>query len=84
MAVDVELVGDGWEHFVGGRGCVGWNSRVKTCSNVLIGKSSRSTAASFVMIPGFTAPLVCARESVSMLIFVNAMIPSPGETAGAW
>jgi pimeloyl-ACP methyl ester carboxylesterase len=33
---------------------------------------------------GFTAPLVCARTRVRMLIFVNAMIPLPGETAGAW
>ena len=33
---------------------------------------------------GFTAPLVLARASVRRLIFVNAMIPLPGETAGAW
>ena len=33
---------------------------------------------------GFTAPLVCARKAVSGLIFVNGMIPQPGETAGAW
>ena len=33
---------------------------------------------------GFTAPLVCARVSVQRLVFVNAMIPIPGETAGAW
>jgi pimeloyl-ACP methyl ester carboxylesterase len=33
---------------------------------------------------GFTAPLVCAREAIRGLIFVNAMIPQPGETAGAW
>jgi pimeloyl-ACP methyl ester carboxylesterase len=33
---------------------------------------------------GFVAPLVCARAPVRMLIFVNAMIPRPGETAGAW
>jgi pimeloyl-ACP methyl ester carboxylesterase len=33
---------------------------------------------------GFTAPLVCARAPVRMLVFVNAMIPLPGETAGAW
>lgn len=32
----------------------------------------------------FTAPLVCARASVRSLILVNAMIPCPGETAGAW
>jgi pimeloyl-ACP methyl ester carboxylesterase len=33
---------------------------------------------------GFTAPLVCKRVSPRMLVFVNAMIPLPGETAGAW
>jgi pimeloyl-ACP methyl ester carboxylesterase len=33
---------------------------------------------------GFTAPLVCARHAVAMLVFVNAMIPNPGETAGDW
>ncbi|HYV67360.1 MAG TPA: alpha/beta fold hydrolase [Myxococcales bacterium] len=33
---------------------------------------------------GFTAPLVCARVPVRMLVFVNAMIPLPGETAGEW
>jgi pimeloyl-ACP methyl ester carboxylesterase len=33
---------------------------------------------------GFTAPLVCARIRVRMLVFVNAMIPVPGETAGEW
>jgi pimeloyl-ACP methyl ester carboxylesterase len=32
----------------------------------------------------FTAPLVCARVRVRMLVFVNAMIPVPGETAGEW
>jgi pimeloyl-ACP methyl ester carboxylesterase len=33
---------------------------------------------------GFIAPLVCMRVCVRMLIFVNAMIPLPDETAGAW
>ena len=33
---------------------------------------------------GFTAPLVCAHAPVKMIVFVNAMIPRPGETAGAW
>jgi pimeloyl-ACP methyl ester carboxylesterase len=33
---------------------------------------------------GFTAPLVCAQVRVRMLVFVNAMIPVPGETAGEW
>ena len=35
-------------------------------------------------LAGFTAPLVCARAPVRMLVFVNAMIPKPGETAGEW
>ena len=35
-------------------------------------------------LAGFTAPLVCARVPVRMIVFVNAMIPRPGETAGAW
>ena len=33
---------------------------------------------------GFTAPLVAAKVPVGELVFVNAMIPVPGETAGAW
>ncbi|MFK8906504.1 alpha/beta fold hydrolase [Streptomyces sp. YS-3] len=32
----------------------------------------------------FTAPLVCARLPVSLLVLVNGMIPRPGETAGEW
>jgi pimeloyl-ACP methyl ester carboxylesterase len=35
-------------------------------------------------LAGFTAPLVCARAPVRMVVLVNAMIPEPGETAGAW
>ncbi len=33
---------------------------------------------------GFTAPLVCERVPVHELVLVNAMIPSPGETARDW
>jgi pimeloyl-ACP methyl ester carboxylesterase len=33
---------------------------------------------------GFTVPLVCARHHVDMLVFVNAMLPEPGESAEAW
>jgi pimeloyl-ACP methyl ester carboxylesterase len=32
----------------------------------------------------FTAPLVCARAPVDLLVLVNGMIPRPGETAGEW
>lgn len=33
---------------------------------------------------GFTAPIVAERVPLRMLMLVNAMIPLPGETAGAW
>jgi pimeloyl-ACP methyl ester carboxylesterase len=33
---------------------------------------------------GFIAPLVSAKVPARALVFVNAMIPSPGETPGAW
>ena len=33
---------------------------------------------------GFTAPLVAAKVPVSAIVFVNAMIPRPGETPGEW
>jgi len=33
---------------------------------------------------GFTAPLVATTVAVRALVLVNAMIPSPGETPGAW
>lgn len=33
---------------------------------------------------GFTAPLVAMAKPLRALVLVNAMIPAPGETAGAW
>ena len=33
---------------------------------------------------GFTAPLVCERVAVKLLVLVAAMIPLPGEPPGAW
>jgi pimeloyl-ACP methyl ester carboxylesterase len=33
---------------------------------------------------GFTAPLVCERAPVDLLVLVTAMIPSPGESPGQW
>jgi pimeloyl-ACP methyl ester carboxylesterase len=33
---------------------------------------------------GFIAPLVAAEVPVRALVFVNAMIPSPGESPGGW
>jgi pimeloyl-ACP methyl ester carboxylesterase len=49
-------------------------------------KDSGSTEVTLVAqsLGGFLAPLVCQQVPVQMLIFVNAMIPNPGETAGDW
>lgn len=33
---------------------------------------------------GLVAPIVCAHLPVTALVFVNAMIPTPGETGGEW
>ncbi|KAA9153865.1 alpha/beta hydrolase [Amycolatopsis acidicola] len=33
---------------------------------------------------GFTAPLVCERRKVDLLVMLNAMMPSPGEPPGDW
>jgi pimeloyl-ACP methyl ester carboxylesterase len=33
---------------------------------------------------GFTAPIVCTRRAVDMLVLLNAMIPVRGETFNAW
>jgi pimeloyl-ACP methyl ester carboxylesterase len=33
---------------------------------------------------GFTAPIVCTRRAVDVLVLLNAMIPQPGETFNAW
>ncbi|WP_424532984.1 alpha/beta hydrolase [Sphaerisporangium viridialbum] len=33
---------------------------------------------------GFTAPLVCERVPVDLLVLLTAMIPAPGESPGQW
>lgn len=33
---------------------------------------------------GFTAPLVCGRMSIALLVVGNAMVPRPGETFNRW
>ena len=33
---------------------------------------------------GFTAPLVCDRLRVALLVMLNAMVPVPGESGGEW
>ena len=33
---------------------------------------------------GFTAPIVCTRRPVDLVVLLNPMIPTPGETFNAW
>jgi pimeloyl-ACP methyl ester carboxylesterase len=72
-AVAVDLPGDDEQ-----AGLSAYTERVLeaigTCRVVLVAQS----------LGAFTAPLVCARATVRMLVLVNAMIPVPGETAGVW
>lgn len=35
-------------------------------------------------LAGFTAPLVCERVPVDLLVLLAAMVPAPGESAGEW
>ncbi len=35
-------------------------------------------------LAGFSAPLVCQRVPIDLLVLLNAMVPAPGETAGDW
>jgi pimeloyl-ACP methyl ester carboxylesterase len=35
-------------------------------------------------LAGFSAPLVCERSPVELLVLLNAMIPRPGETGAEW
>ena len=48
-----------------------------------IGDRTPVTIAAY-SLGAFTAPLVWQRVSARQVIFVNAMIPRPGETPGAW
>jgi pimeloyl-ACP methyl ester carboxylesterase len=47
-----------------------------------------SRAGDFIVVAqsmgGFVAPLLCSRVPVSLIILVNAMVPAPGESPGAW
>ncbi len=50
--------------------------------------SAAGDAADVVLVAqsmgGLTAPLVCDRLPVRLLVLLNAMVPRPGETGGDW
>ena len=62
------------------------NSGLAAYANIVIRAIAKRSDVILVAqsLAGFTAPLVCVRAPVRMVVFANAMIPQPGETAGAW
>ena len=47
-------------------------------------REPRETVLAAQSLGAFTAALVCTRVPVAMVVYVNAMIPLPGESPGAW
>ena len=43
-----------------------------------------ATWSSWATLGGFTAPLVCARVPVDLVVLLAAMIPAPGELFSDW
>ena len=60
----------------------GWSEYAETIVRTLDGRGPVVLVAQ--SLAGFSAPLVCGRVAVDLLVLVNAMIPLPGETGSAW
>jgi pimeloyl-ACP methyl ester carboxylesterase len=60
----------------------GWSEYADAVIEAISGREEVVVVAS--SLGGFTAPIVCARRPVNLLVLVNAMIPRPGETGNAW
>ena len=60
----------------------GWTEYAGAVSDALGDRTEVVVVAS--SMGAFTAPIVCTRRSVDLLVLLNAMIPVPGETFNAW
>jgi pimeloyl-ACP methyl ester carboxylesterase len=60
----------------------GWWDYADAVADAVEGREDVVVAAH--SLGGFTAPLVCTRRPVELVVFVAAMIPSPGERFDAW
>jgi pimeloyl-ACP methyl ester carboxylesterase len=60
----------------------GWSEYAAAVVDALGARSQVIVVAA--SMGGFTAPIVCARRPVDLLVLLNAMIPVPGETFNAW
>jgi pimeloyl-ACP methyl ester carboxylesterase len=60
----------------------GWTSY----SDTIVDSIGQRTGVVLVAqsLAGFSAPLVCERVPVELLVLLNAMIPRPGETGADW
>ncbi len=60
----------------------GWSEYADTVVNAIGDRANVILVAA--SMGGFTAPIVCTRRRVDLLVLLNAMIPMPGETFNAW
>ena len=60
----------------------GWSAY----ADAIVGPIGERTGVILVAqsLAGFSAPLVCERTPIQLLILLNAMIPQPGETGADW
>lgn len=73
-AVAVDLPGDDEN--------AGLSEYSRSVEEAIIGRNDVVLVAQ--SLGGFTAAMVAARTGVAEIVLVNAMIPNPGETPGAW
>ncbi len=60
----------------------GWNEYAEVTVDAVGDRTGTVVVAQ--SLGGFSAPLVCERVRVELLVLLNAMIPVPGETGEAW
>jgi pimeloyl-ACP methyl ester carboxylesterase len=60
----------------------GWSEYAEAVVDAVGG--AREVVVIAESLGGFTAPIVCSRRPVTLLVLLNAMIPLPGETGNAW
>jgi pimeloyl-ACP methyl ester carboxylesterase len=60
----------------------GWNEYADAIERAIGDRTELIVVAQ--SLAGFSAPIVCRRRSVDLLVLLNAMIPLPGETGEAW
>ena len=60
----------------------GWDEYANAVEREIDGRTDVILVAQ--SLAGFSAPIVAERRPVDLIVLVNAMIPTPGETGAAW